>query len=336
MAGLIGTGYVPAGALGTEYTVLTRRAFVPKMVVQIYRATPTLSAALANAQTASGGISSVTIPVQGLPYTTAQPTDASGSFNAPQNVAAAFEMAANLCAIVVPIAFPGMEGLIQLNAAVVPRIEAVMNDAGNQVADYLNTQLWTNGTYGTINPDGFPLIAATGLYGNIDGTPAANNWWRANVRTVGAVAPTRLTVLRDIVSATKFAGGEYPNIGIMGPGTWELLAEDFLGLEAYMITPQQSFDQANLGARAGFTALMVGGCPIYSDLACPEGTLLLFNTRYFAAYIHEAAAFAFTGFASTLPNNALGYVGALVVCLQFVLAKRKTMSITTGYNSNIV
>lgn len=306
------------------------------MVVQIYRATPTLSAALANAQPASGGISSVTIPVQGLPYTTAQATDASGAFNGPTNTPAAFEMAANLCAIVVPIAFPGMEGLIQLNAAVVPRIEAVMNDAGNQIADYLNTQLWTNGTNGTINPDGFPLIAAnTGIYGNIDGTPAANSWWRANVRTATG-SPTRLLVLRDIISASKFSGGEYPNIGIMGPGTWELLSEDFLGLEAYMITPQQSFDQANLGARSGFTALMVGGCPIYSDLACPEGQLLLFNTRYFSAYIHEAAAFVFTGFASTIPNNQLGYVGVLVVALQFVCAKRKSFSLTTGYSFNVV
>src|SRR5437867_3841057 len=218
MPGLIGTGYVPGGALGTEYTVLTRRAFVPKMVVQIYRATPTLSAALANAQPASGGISSVTIPVQGLPYTTAQATDASGAFNGPTNTPAAFEMAANLCAIVVPIAFPGMEGLIQMNAAVVPRIEAVMNDAGNQIADFLNTQLWTNGVNGTIFPDGFPLMAATGLCGNIDGTPAANSWWRANVRTATG-APTRLLVLRDIISASKFSGGESPNIGIVGPGT---------------------------------------------------------------------------------------------------------------------
>jgi hypothetical protein len=334
MPPLIGTGMVPGGAVGTELTVVTRRAFVPKMVVQIYRATPTLSAALANAQNASGGVSSVTIPVQGLPFTTAQPTDYSGAFNQPTVQQGAFEVDVNLAAVVVPIPFPGMEGLVQLNAAVVPLIEARMNDAGNQIADYLNTQLWTNGTNGSINPDGFPLIAGIGVYGNIDGGP--NTWWRANVRTVAAVAPTRLTVLRDIVSATRFSGGEAPNIGIMSPGTWELLAEDFLGLEAYMITPQQSFDQANLGARAGFTALMVGGVPIYMDLACPDGTLLLFNTRYFAAYIHEAAAFAFTGFASTLPNNQLGYVGALVAVLQFVCAKRKTISITTGYNSNAV
>jgi hypothetical protein len=331
---LIGTGAVPGGAVGTELQVVTRRAFVPKMVVQIYRATPTLAAALANAQTASGGVSSVTIPVQGLPYTTAQATDFSGAFNQPSVQNGTFELDVNLAAVVVPIPFPGLEGLIQLNAAVVPLIEARMNDAGNQIADFLNTQLWTNGTNGSINPDGFPLIAAaTGTYGNIDGT--ANTWWRANVRTVSG-SPTRATVLRDIVSATKQATGEAPNIGVMGAGTWSLLCEDFLSLEQYLITPQQSFDQSNLGARAGFTALMVGAVPIYMDLACPEGQLLLWNTRYFAAYIHEAAAFAFTGFASTLPNNQLGYVGALVVLINFVCAKRRTVAISTGYSSNVV
>jgi hypothetical protein len=308
------------------------------MVVQIYRATPILAGCLANAQTASGGVSSVTIPVQGLPYTTAQATDYSGAFNQPSIQNGSFELDVNLAAVVVPIPFPGLEGLIQLNAAVVPLIEARMNDAGNQVADYLSTQLLT-GAGGGINVDSFPLmaglaatVAGQGSYGNIDGT--TNTWWRANVRAAGAVNPTRQLVLRDIVSATKAATGEAPNVGAAGPGTWELLSEDFLSLEQYMITPQQSFDQSSLGARAGFTALMIGAVPIYMDLGVPEGQIWYWNTRYLSAYIHEAAAFAFTGFASTLPNNQLGYVGALVVLINFVLAKRRTIAVTTGYNSN--
>lgn len=208
-----------------------------------------------------------------------------------------------------------------------------MNDAGNQVADYLNNQLWTS-VGGGINPDGFPVIAGTtSAYGNLAGS-ATNTWWSALARAEGSVAPTRLTVINDIVAATKQAGGEAPNFGVMGPGTWALLSQDFVGQEQYMITPQSSFDQSSLGSRSAFTALMVMGVPIYMDLACPEGQLLLFNTRYFAAYIHEAAAFSFTGFASTLPNNALGYVGAVVVCLNFVCAKRKTMALCSGYNSN--
>ena len=80
---LIGTGIVPSGAVGTELTAVTRRAFIPKNIVQIYKATPVLSAAIANAQTASGGVSSVTVPVQGTQMVTAQATGYDGAFNQP-------------------------------------------------------------------------------------------------------------------------------------------------------------------------------------------------------------------------------------------------------------
>lgn len=337
---LIGTGIIPSGAVGTELTAVTRRAFIPKNIVQIYKSTPTLSAGLANAQTASGGVSSVTVPVQGTPFVTAQATDYSGSFNAPAVQTGITEADFNLCAVVVPIPFLGMEGIVQLSAAVIPLIEARMNDAGNQVADYLSTQLWTNGTYGTINIDGFPLIAAVArTYGNITSTGvlgdgSATAWWNANVQTVSPAAdPSRVLVLQYIVSAMKANGGEMPNIGIMGPGTWTLLAQDFVGQEQYMITPGSSFDQSSTGARAAFTALMVAGVPIYIDPYAPEGQLLLFNTRYFSFYIHEAAAFSFTGFASTLPNFQLGYVGALVAVLQDVCVKPASMTLVTGFNS---
>jgi hypothetical protein len=62
-----------------------------------------------------------------------------------------------------------------------------------------------------------------------------------------------------------------------------------------------------------------------------EGTVRLFNTRYFSAYIHEAAAFAWTGFASTLPNYQLGYIGAIVAVLEFLCVKPKSMTVVTGF-----
>src|SRR5262245_9902017 len=130
---LLGTGVVPSGAIGNELAVVTRRAFIPKNIVQIYKATPVLSAGLANAQTASGGVSSITVPVQGAPFVTAQATDYSGAFNAPSAAVGMSEADFNLCAVVVPIPFLGMEGILQLSAAVIPLIEARMNDAGNQV-----------------------------------------------------------------------------------------------------------------------------------------------------------------------------------------------------------
>ena len=329
---LVGTGIMPSGAAATELTAVTRRAFVPKCIVQIYKARALLSALLANAQTASGGISSVTVPVQGTAMTTAQATDFSGVFTAPASQQGITEADFNLKAVVVPIGFNGFEGLVQLNAAVIPLIEARMNDAGNQAADYLSTQLFTNATDATINIDGLPLMAGTGTYGNIAG--ATNTWWQANVQSVaGTPAPTRSSLLQWIISAAAFNGGEMPNFRICGPGTWAYLAQDFVGQETYFITPGSSFDQSTQGARAAFTALMVAGVPIYQDLDCPEGRFYFLNTRYLSFYIHEAAAFAFTGFASTLPNMQLGYVGAIVAVLESICVKRKSVTVVSGYAS---
>lgn len=139
----------------------------------------------------------------------------------------------------------------------------------------------------------------------------------------------------------NFNGGEMPNFGVTDAGTWLLLAQDYQGLEQYQITPQSSFDQSNAGARSAFTALSVAGVPIYIDPFSPvttvddasTGQLLLMNTRYYSFYIHEAAAFAFTGFASTLPNFQLGYIGALCAVLQDLTVKPKSMTRITGFTS---
>lgn len=330
---LTGTGIVPSGAQGTELTAVTRRSFVPKVPVQIYHATPTLAALLANAQPASGGVSSVTVPVQGSNFVVAQATDYTGSFNQPAALTGITEADFNLKAVIVPIPFLGMEGVLQNDAQVIPLIEARMNDAGNQIAQYLSTQLWTNGTYGTINLDGYPLIAATArTYGNISTAGGANTFWNANVMSsAGSVAPTRALINALVIAAFRAGGGETPNMGACGPGTFAALANNFIGSETYFVTPGSSFDQSTQGARASFTALMVAGVPFYIDLDCPEGQFQVWNTRYNSMYIHEAAAFAFTGFASTLPNFQLGYIGAVVVVLENINVKPATMTVQTGY-----
>ena len=333
---LLGSGIIPSGAVANELSAVTRRSYVPKIVVQIYQATPVASAALANAQTATGGVSSVTVPVQGFPMTTTAPTDYAGNFNAPGVQTGILEAAYNLKAIITPISFLGMEGLVQLNAAVVPLIEARMNDAGNGAADYVATQIWGNGTPLSINIDGFPLMTDnTQTYGNISTRipGQTNDFFAAFNRVVASALPTRSTVIADIVFACNFAGGEMPNLGVAGPGTWTALAQNFTGVESYQITPANSFDTSNLGARSLFTALMVAGVPIYMDPKCPEGQFIFLNTRYLSFYIHEAAAFVFTGFASTLPNSQLGYIGCLVAVLEFICAKPKTLAKVTNYQA---
>src|SRR5258708_32781808 len=79
------SGVQPTGAQFTEYQAITRRGFVPTMYVQIYNASPTIAGLMQNAKTASGGISSITVPVQGQSLTIPQWVGFDGGVPQPAN-----------------------------------------------------------------------------------------------------------------------------------------------------------------------------------------------------------------------------------------------------------
>jgi hypothetical protein len=331
----IGGGILPASGTNqyNELTYVTRRAFIPKLVVQIYNSTPLMAALIANSQTASGGVSSVSVPVQGSQFVNAQWSDYSGSFAQPSVQQGAYQAEFNLKLLVSPVPFLGMEGAVQQDYAIIPLIEARMNDATNVMMDSMATALYNNTTN---NQQFIGLPAAvddgtgTATYGNID--RSTNTWWKSKQYAAGSVNPTRQNVLQYI-SGTVKNGAEVPTFGVCGFGTWTLLAQDYVGQENYMITPGSGFDGDANGPQAAFRALMVAGVPIYPDPYCPEGTLYLLNTNYLSLYIHEQASFAFTGFESTLPNFQIGYVGAVLMIAELVNTKPKAMTKITGYNS---
>ena len=334
---LPGVGITPSGATATELTAITRRAFLPTLTVQIYNSSPWLAALISNAQVASGGISPVTVPVQGARMTSFQWGGYDASFGVPaqQNGIQDAEYAMKLA--MVPIPFLGMEAAVQVDYAVVPRIEAVMNDAGNVMADAMASALYTNvsnnqafnGLNGLID-DGTNLVT----FGNISRT--ANTFWKAKVYAAGSVNPTRQNVSQYINGAAK-ACGEAPSYGLMGFGTWSLLQQDFIGQEQYNITPGSSFDgDMSNQPRSGFRALMVSGVPIFPDFYCPEGALYLPNSRYMNLYLHEQASFAFTGFESTMANGQLGYLGLLLTLGELVATKPSSMVRVSGFNSAVL
>ena len=318
-----GIGIIAGGPAGTEEQAFTRRAFTGKLIVQTRNATPLTAAMFANAKPAGGGMSSVTVPMQGGSYVQTAASDASGKFPQPPALNPGVDAEWNLKIIVTPIPFLGPEGLVQWNAAVVPILGARMNDAGNSQAEYYSTQMWTNATYGTNDMDGLPLIAsATGTYAGL--SRSANTWLQANIIHAGNVNPTRALLNQYITSAAKFNQGEPPDFGITGPGTWSLLAKDYLGLEQFTIPPGTG---AMNNRPSAFNALMVGSVPIYYDPAYgTEGTIYLMKGKYTSPYLHRAAAFAFTGFQSTLANYQLGYVGALVTVAELVCVKPKSVT----------
>ena len=333
----IGGGILPATSSNqfTELTYVTRRAFIPKMVVQIYNSTPLMAALIANSQTATGGVSSVTVPVQGAQFVNAQWSDYSGSFQQPSVQQGAYNAEFTLKLMIAPVPFLGMEGAVQQDHAIIPLIEARMNDATNVMMDGMATALYNN----TTNTQAFTGLPAavddgtgTATYGNITRSSTTNPWWRSKVYAAGSVNPTRQNVLQYISGTVKY-GAEVPTFGVCGFGTWTLLAQDYVGQEQYVITPGSGFDGDSNGPQAAFRALMVAGVPIYPDPYCTEGTLYLLNTNYLSLYIHEQGQFVFTGFESTLPNWQIGYVGAVINIAELVNTKPKAMTKVTGYNS---
>jgi hypothetical protein len=328
----IGGGIIPASGSSqyTELTYVTRRAFIPKLVVQLYNSTPLMAALIANSQSASGGVSSVTVPVQGAQFVNAQWSDYSGSFNQPAVQQGAYNAEFDLKLMIAPVPFLGMEGAVQQDAAIIPLIEARMNDATNVMMDAMATALYNN-TTNTQQFIGLPAaVSNSGVYGNID--RSTYTWWRSKQYAAGNVNPTRQNILQYI-SGTVKNGAEVPSFGICGFGTWTLLAQDFVGQEQYVITPGHGFDGDANGPQAAFRALMVAGVPIYPDPYCPEGTVYFLNTNYLSLYIHEQGSFVFTGFESTLPNWQIGYVGAVLMIAELVSTKPKTMTQVTGFNS---
>jgi hypothetical protein len=327
----IGGGILPAtgSAQFNELTYVTRRAFIPKLVVQLYNSTPLMAALIANSQQASGGVSSVTVPVQGAQFVNAQWSDYSGSFAQPSVQQGAYNAEFDLKLMISPVPFLGMEGAVQQDAAIIPLIEARMNDATNVMMDAMATALYTN-TSNTQQFIGLPAaVANSGTYGNID--RGTYTWWKSSQYAAGSVNPTRQNILQYI-SGTVKNGAEMPSFGVCGFGTWTLLAQDFVGQEQYVITPGAGFDGDTNGPSAAFRALMVAGVPIYPDPYCPEGTVYFLNTNYLSLYIHEQGSFVFTGFESTLPNWQIGYVGAVLMIAELVNVKPKAMTKVTGYN----
>src|SRR5260370_874255 len=206
----VGQGDPPSGATGNEPLAVTRRACIPKLVVQLSRASPTLPALLSGAEPVSGGVSPIPQPVQGTAMVTTQVTGYSGSFNAPLVQSGIQNAEFNLKAYVTPIPFYVMEGLAQVDAGVIPLIEARMNDAGNSIADTLSTDFWVSnaGASSTLATWSIQDVINTanparGNFGGIDRTVAANAFWQSNIFNNTATTITRAAILTDIARLAK-------------------------------------------------------------------------------------------------------------------------------------
>ena len=321
----LNVGMVPGGSVGSELVAATRRAVVPALFVQIYKATPLLNLLFGTAQRAKGGMSQITVPVQGSSFVNFAWTDYSGGFPQPAVQPGMQNAEFNLCVGVVPISFMGMEALIQSSEAIVPLMRARMADAKTVAVQAISTALFTNSSNlpnasQIINglPQAYDDSTNVVTYGGISRT--ASPFWKSTLITGAGATVGRSAMLAYLVQCTALNGGEAPDFAVMSPSDWTYLMQDFLALEQFNNTPNNKWGK-NDYPNAGFRGLMLGDTPFFMDPFCPKGTAYLINTKYFAAYVSEDAPFAFSGFYSAIPNLQIANVGVVIIAMQTVCAK---------------
>jgi hypothetical protein len=332
---VLGQGFIPAtGNIAAELSAVTRRAFVPKLVVQIYKAAPLLSLAMRNAQRARGGLNQITVPIQGNPFVSFNWTDYSGGFPQPTNQTALQSAGFNLSVGTVPIPLLGMEALVQATETVIPIVKARMADAKTVAIQAIASAFFGSAASNPLQINGLQDIFDNGTYAPTYGGIArsSNAFWKGNVYGT-AITPSRSSFIVRIIQTMSLAGGEAPDFVVMSPPDWATLLTDFMTAEQFHTTPGSRYGRDD-AVNAGFRALMLGDTPILMDQFCPVGTAYMINSKYLGLYISEDANFAFSGFESLIPQNQIASVGVVITAMALVCTKPSTGLALTNVTGN--
>ncbi len=337
---LPGLGVAPAaGSLYTELSAVTRRAFVPRLFVQMYFGSPTLFYMTGNAQKAAGGLNQVTIPLQGNSMVQGQWTGYGGGFNSPNITPGIQNAQFNLAYWVVPVPLPFGETIIQATEREISLLKARMNDVYAVTRQNMATLLFSNNGSNPLYPDSFQNAFDDGTnfptYGGISRTASGNSNFQGQYinataynTAYGTLSPasigfTRTTMATLLAQVTDRAGGEAPTFVVMAPGDYARLNEDFIGVEQIFNKPGEMWNM-DTGARSSFPNITVSGIPIFCDHFCPTGSVFGVNTKYTSMYLSEDAAFDFSGFYSLVPLGQMGQQGVVVVGYDVLTAKSKS------------
>ena len=325
-----GGGAVPTGSLYTELSSVTRRAFVPKLFVQLYFASPTLFYMLGNSQKSAGGLNQITIPMQGQSMTQGQFTGYGGGFNAPVITPGIQNGQFNTAYWVVPIPLPFGETVIQATEREISLLKARMNDAYATTRQNMAKLQFTNNSGNPLLPNSFIDAFDDGTnvptYGGINRTAAGNGAFKGNYINLGA-APwslsagfTRAKMSAFLEYITDKAGGESPTFVVMNPADHATLNNDFIGTETAFVRPGNQYEMGTF-RRTSFPNLNVAGVPIFADHFVPVGNVFAPNMKYFNMYISEDANLDFSGFYSLVPLGQIGQQGVIVMGYNEVCAK---------------
>lgn len=330
---LPGIGAAPSGSLYTELSAVTRRAFVPKLFVQIYYASPTLFYLMGNAQRSAGGLNQITIPAQGQSMVQGQFTGYGGGFNSPVITPGIQNLQFNTAYWVVPIPLPFGETVIQATDREVSLLKARMNDAYAVTRQNMARLLFTNNSGNPLLPDSFQNAFDNGTnfptYGGINRNAAGNSAFQgqyinmatfSSANSVNTLGFNRKAMAATIEYITDNAGGEAPTFGVMNPSDHATLNNDFIGNEQQYVMPGRSYNM-DTPARSSFPNLNVSGVPIFADHFVPKGNAFFPNVKYTNLFLSEDAAFDFSGFYSLVPLGQIGQQGVVILGYDLVSAK---------------
>jgi hypothetical protein len=341
MAVLGGTGVVPGSTTGTflELNSLTRRAFIPRVTVQIYFSTPTLMLLMGSAQKSAGGMNQITGPVQGNSMVQGAWTSYSGNFNKPQVIPGVQNFAFNTAYFVVPVPIVLGETLLQATEAVIPILDVRMHDVYAVAAQQMGSAIFTNNTANPLMPssfvDGFDNGTNVATYGGINRNAPNNSFWQGQLYT-NTNPLNRQTMAQYLIQITDVAGGEVPDFVVMSPSDFATLNSSFIAtnsgntpVESVWVEPAKSYSKDD-PIRSSFPNIFISGVPFYCDHWCPKGTMYFVNSQYTAMYLSEDAPFAFSGFYSAIPLMQIAEVGVMIVGYQIVSSKPVANAILTG------
>ena len=330
-----GTGAVPSGALYNELTATTRRAFVPKLFVQLYYSTPTFFYMMGNAQRVAGGLSQITVPIQGQSMVQGQFTGYGGGFNQPNITPGIQDAQFNTCYWVVPVPLPFGESVIQATDREISILKARMNDVYAVTVQNLAPLMFgasTNSLVPNGFADGFDNGTNYPTYGGINRLSAGNSSWKGQYYSASALTTgfTRQTMSQYLIQITDAAGGEAPTFVVKNPGDFATLNNSFIGVEQVFIRPGQEMGMGT-PVRSAFPNVNVAGVPIFADHFCPKGTMYAINTKYTAFYMSEDAAFEFSGFYSLVPLGQIGQQGVTILGYQVLTTKPSANAVVSGF-----
>lgn len=328
-----GTGVVPTGGLYNELTAVTRRAFVPKLFVQIYFASPTLFYMMGNAQRAAGGLNQITIPMQGQSMVQGQFTGYGGGFNSPNITPGIQNGQWSLAYWVVPVPLPFGETIIQATEREVSLLKARMNDVYAVTRQNVARLQFTNNAANPLFPNSFLDAYDNGTnfpnYGGINRLASGNQAYQGQYinmatqftgYTVNTLGFNRKAMAAVLQYVTDKAGGESPTFVVMNPADFATLNADFIGIEQIFTRPGNQYDMGT-PARTAFPNLNVAGVPIFADHFVPQGNAFAANSKYFNMFISEDANLDFSGFYSLVPLGQIGQQGVVVFGYNEVNAK---------------